>query len=162
MLAQKSSHYGTPPTNVIDGDHKFGIGDIVLIAYRNKIDSEKGENRTDLKNFYMGQKESDDCLALIAWLYQPTHLVEAAGLNAKGEREKASSGEKAYHGKHEVITSNHLAIVSIPTFEKVFNKDIERLDETQDNICMKQYYYRQSFDFTTKTLFVSFTHLRLV
>lgn len=64
--------------------------------------------------------------ALVAWLYWPADLKAA-----HGQGEPPKNGRKGYHGDYELVPSNHLDIMDVRTFDRVFG-------EGDINVCFEK------------------------
>ncbi|KFX99928.1 hypothetical protein V490_01579 [Pseudogymnoascus sp. VKM F-3557] len=77
--------------------------------------------------------------ALIAWMYWPDQLV-----NAHMAPEAPGSGRRWYHGKHELIASNHLDVVDITSMAGPAS--VAQWVEDDDDSTQEGYYWRQTFN----------------
>ena len=64
------------------------------------------------------------------------------------------SGRRNYHGKHELIASNHMEVVDVCTFAGLAS--VTCWKETHDEETQTDLYWRQTFDYRTAQLSVSF------
>jgi hypothetical protein len=74
----------------------------------------------------------------VYWLYWPSELPE---------------GAKSYHGKSELVASNHMEIIDATTVSD--KADVLHLLEQEDAPTVTGLYWRQKFDYTSKRLSVS-------
>lgn len=86
--------------------------------------------------------------ALVVWMYWPDQL-----LNAHVGRETAKSGQRSYHGKHELIASNHLDVMDVTTLAG--KAPVKQWLEEDDNDVQDGLYWRQTYDIKTGNLSVS-------
>jgi hypothetical protein len=67
-----------------------------------------------------------------------------------------TSGQRKYHGSHELIASNYMEVLDVLSFAG--KADVFQWDEEDDNLQHKLY-WRQTFCRETQELSVSITHL---
>lgn len=81
------------------------------------------------------------------WMYWPDDLpmLKDCAVTAAGRRN--------YHGKHELIASNHMEILSVCTFAGLAS--VSLWQETDDDEAQTGLYWRQTYDYRTGQLSVS-------
>jgi len=86
-------------------------------------------------------------LLQLYWMYWPDYLpnLKDCAITATGRRN--------YHGKHEIIASNHMEILNVCTFAGLASVGLWQ--ETDDNEALTGLYWRQTFDYRTGQLSVS-------
>ncbi len=62
-------------------------------------------------------------------------------------------GRRKYHGKHELIASNHMEILNVCTFAGLAS--VTPWQETDNDDAQTDLYWRQTFDYRTGQLSVS-------
>jgi hypothetical protein len=67
----------------------------------------------------------------------------------------AEAGRRKYHGKHELIASNHMEIINVCSLAGLAS--INAWQENDDDEAHTSLYWRQTFDYRTRQLSVSFT-----
>jgi hypothetical protein len=67
------------------------------------------------------------------------------------------SGQRKYHGSHELIASNYMEVLDVLSFAG--KADVVQWDEVDDNLTSKLY-WRQTFNRETQELSVSANYLR--
>lgn len=85
--------------------------------------------------------------ALCAWLYWPEQLQRA-----HVGREAPENGRRAYHGKHELMASNHLDVCDVTSFAG--HAPVEQWLEEDDNDVQTGLYWRQIYDIRSGNLSV--------
>ncbi|KFY24515.1 hypothetical protein V491_02127 [Pseudogymnoascus sp. VKM F-3775] len=93
----------------------------------------------------MRAKDAYHIYAPIAWMYWPDQLV-----NAHMGPEAPKSGGRWYHGKHEVIASNHLDVVDIASMAG--HATVAQWFEDDDDNTHHGFYWRQTFNVMTGAL----------
>jgi hypothetical protein len=99
----------------------------------------------DERKFYVAQileiRANDPCqvFALVAWMYWPDQLV-----NAHVGAEKPMSLRRWYHGKHELIASNHLDIEDVTSLAGL--APVAQWLEEYDDKVQEGLYWRQTFN----------------
>lgn len=85
--------------------------------------------------------------ALVAWMYWPDQLV---GAHVGAETPK--SLRRWYHGKHELVASNHLDIEDVTSIAG--HAPVAQWLEEDDDKIQEGLYWRQTFDVMTRNLSV--------
>lgn len=126
---QKNDYvFVAPPSLVLDGnddERKFWVAQILEIR----------------------AKDSRHVYALIAWMYWPDQLVDA---HVGGEKPK--SLRRWYHGKHELVASNHLDIQDVTSMAGV--APVTQWLEEDEEGAQEGLYWRQTFNIVTGSLSV--------
>ncbi|KFY58090.1 hypothetical protein V496_06246 [Pseudogymnoascus sp. VKM F-4515 (FW-2607)] len=90
-------------------------------------------------------KSAGHVYAVIAWMYWPDQLVKA---HMRAETPK--SGRCWYHGKHELVASNHLDILDVECMAG--RASVAQWLEGDDDVILEGFYWRQMLDSTTGIL----------
>lgn len=85
--------------------------------------------------------------ALIAWMYRPDEL-----LSAHMGTETPTSGRRWYHGKHELVASNHLEVLDVNSMAG--HATVAQWFEDDDDNTQHAFYWRQTFNIMSKCLSV--------
>lgn len=89
--------------------------------------------------------DASNVFVLVVWLYWPEQLI-----GAHVGKEKAEGGARAYHGKSELIASNHLEILNVHSFAG--KATVEHWLEEDDGSIQEELYWRQTYDIHTRNL----------
>jgi hypothetical protein len=73
---------------------------------------------------------------------------------------KTASGRRSYHGKHELIASNHMEILSVCTFAGLASVNYWPEEDHED--CLDELYWRQTYDYRVRHLSVSSSERHLL
>ena len=82
--------------------------------------------------------DSSNVFVRVYWMYWPDELPR---------------GREYYHGRSELVGSNHLEIIDAMTVSE--KAQVTILEESEDSPAATGLYWRQKFDFVTKKLAVS-------
>ncbi|KAK6505340.1 hypothetical protein TWF481_007245 [Arthrobotrys musiformis] len=128
----KMPKYGT----FVHGNVNFKVGDIVEIKRPEDDDETSGPRKEWFAKVQDVRAESSAKVFLrIAWFYWPEDLP---------------GGRMEYHGRNELVESNHPDIVDATTVNS--KPDIKEWDESDEDVTFDGYYYRQQFDYLSKQL----------
>lgn len=128
---------------------KFGVGDFILINHsnipQNKLMDQTEDKAVELdrQHFWPAQvlevraSDAQHVYLRVFWLYWPDELP---------------MGRQAYHGRSEVVMSNHMETVDAMTV--ACGAEIKHWLEEDDDDDLGPIFYRQYFDCITKTLSV--------
>ncbi|KFX94237.1 hypothetical protein V490_04447 [Pseudogymnoascus sp. VKM F-3557] len=111
----------------------------------------KLDGNDDERKFWVAQileiraKDSRHVYALVAWLYWPDELV-----NVRVGTETPKSGRRWYHGKHELVASNHLDIEDVTSMAG--HAPVAQWLEEDDDKIQEGLYWRQTYDIMTGKL----------
>lgn len=118
----------------------------------------KLDGNEDERKFWVAQileiraKDPRHVYALVAWLYWPDELV-----NVRVGTEAPKSGRRWYHGKHELVASNHLDIEDVTSMAG--HAPVAQWLEEDDDKIQEGLYWRQTYDIMTGKLSVC-THAK--
>jgi len=126
-------------------DHEFHQGNFIFVNRAERPPEPPSEDATDdeliewqRKHMWVGRiqqvkaAKADEVLVRVFWLYWPEELP---------------SGRAPYHGKHEMVLSNHADIIDATSMSGL--ADVTFWDEKDDTDApMGQIYWRQTLDFT--------------
>ncbi|WQF90333.1 Putative BAH domain, P-loop containing nucleoside triphosphate hydrolase [Colletotrichum destructivum] len=106
--------------------------------------SKSGENWVA---FILEIRASDEyhVFARVYWMYWPEELPEGT---MDGERYPA--GRQSYHGRNELIASNHMDIINVARVTSP--ADVKQWNEENDEEIQEALYWRQALDYRTKQL----------
>lgn len=119
----------------------------------------KLDGNDDERKFWVAQireiraKDSRHVYALVAWLYWPDELV-----NVRVGTEAPKSGRRWYHGKHELVASNHLDVEDVTSMAG--HAAVAQWLEEDDDKIQEGLYWRQTFDIMTGKLSVCTYHCK--
>ncbi|OBT40423.1 hypothetical protein VE00_08876 [Pseudogymnoascus sp. WSF 3629] len=105
----------------------------------------------DERKFYVAQileiraKDPRQVYALVAWMYWPDQLI-----NAHVGAERPMSLRRWYHGKHELVASNHLDIEDVTSLAG--HAPVAQWLEEHDDKIQEGLYWRQTFNAITGNL----------
>ena len=125
----------------IVAERQFGINDFI---YVNNGTSALAKGTEDDRKFWIARvlevrASSPSAVYLrVYWMYWPTELP---------------SGQDHYHGKSELVASNHMEIIDAMTVSGL--AEVTHLVEQDDAPIATGLYWRQRFDFRTQKLSVS-------
>ncbi|KFY27453.1 hypothetical protein V491_00906 [Pseudogymnoascus sp. VKM F-3775] len=83
--------------------------------------------------------------ALVVWMYRPDELPRA-----RMGTEAPTSGRRWYHGKHELVASNHLDIVDVNSMAG--HATVAQWFEDDDDNTHHGFYWRQTFNIISRSL----------
>jgi hypothetical protein len=86
----------------------------------------------------------------VAWLYWPEELPPPK--TKTSDTVNSISGQRTYHGSHELIASNYMEVLDVLSFAG--KADVMQWEEQDDNLTSKLY-WRQTFCRETQELSVS-------
>jgi hypothetical protein len=86
-------------------------------------------------------------LSQLYWMYWPHDLPNLKDCAA------TAAGRRNYHGKYELIASNHMEILNVCTFAGLAS--VSLWQENDDDVALTGLYWRQTFDYRTGQLSVS-------
>jgi len=131
--------------NIINMGEKYSSKEYVWV---NNNEGGEGKNLPagDNRNFWVARilefraKSASQVYARSYWLYWPDDLP-----NCQNKNESKSSGRRPYHGKHELIASNHMDVIDVTTFAG--KASVRHWVEEDDNDpAQSDLYWRQTFD----------------
>jgi len=141
---------------IIVNNQSFGCGQCVFIRSEEtqpilRDDSSETEDQVlttegfDLKSWKavileIRALDESHVYLLVAWLYRPAYDLP--------------NGAEPYHGNHELIPSNELAIIDAKTINGLL--DVNYWDEMVEDVQYNagDYFWRQTYDFTKQKLSV--------
>src|SRR5258708_4643357 len=103
---------------------------------------EEGDKKSEEEDFWIGRclecRATDPChvYALVAWLYWPKDLPKCRDQNSI-----TAPGARDYHGKFELVASNHLEVLDVTTFAGKAIVDQWQEDD-EDNDVQTHLYWR--------------------
>jgi len=124
--------------NFIVGERQYATGDFV---YVNNGSLSQGEETDDDHKFYIARVlevravSSSEVYLRVYWLYWPDELP---------------LGAQYYHGRCELVASNHMEIIDAMTVSS--KAEVDHLLEDADAPVATNMYWRQRFDFLTNKL----------
>jgi len=122
-------------------ERQFAVHDYIFV---NNGQIAHGEETDDDKQFWIARvlevRASSPASVYIRvfWMYWPSELPE---------------GAQHYHGKNELVASNHMEIIDATTISD--KADVTHILEKEDAPTVTGLYWRQKFDFTSRKLSVS-------
>lgn len=135
---------------VIVGEEAFGVNDFVSINHSNIAHGEL-YSPEDEKIFWVARvlevraRDSQNVYLRVFWMYWPEELP---------------MGAQPYHGKHELVASNHMEIIDAMTVAS--KASVSHWLEKDEEKVLDALYWRQTFDFQTQTLSVSITSVSVL
>lgn len=121
-------------TDKLVGNESISTGQCILVKHD---DSEEAkidiENQWKAKVLEVRALDSEHVYIRVAWLNRPEDL---------------ESGRKPYHGKNELIPTNHMDVVDAMAVNG--SLEVEHWDDKEDDSAMmndEQFFWRQTFDF---------------
>ena len=131
------------------GNNTFGIHDFI---YVNHSEAKHGAliPDEDEHHFWIARVlevravDPQHVYLRVYWMYWPSELP---------------TGRMSYHGKNELVASNHMEIIDAMTVSELAS--VEHYEETDESAPMVGLYWRQTFDFVTQKLSVSHSILRI-
>ncbi len=130
------------------GDETFGVNDFVSVNHSN-IAHGALLSTDDEKLFWIARvlevraSDSQHVYLRVFWMYWPDELP---------------GGARDYHGKHELIASNHMEIIDAMTVAGKAN--VSHWLEKDEEKVLDALYWRQTFSFHGQSLSVSLRSLR--
>ena len=125
------------------GDETFAVNEFVSINHSNLAHGELLTTE-DEKLFWVARvlevraMDSQNVYLRVFWMYWPDELP---------------MGRQGYHGKHELIASNHMEIIDAMTVAGKASVS-HWLEKDEENV-LDALYWRQTFNWQTQTLSVS-------
>ncbi|KAH7116286.1 hypothetical protein EDB81DRAFT_246352 [Dactylonectria macrodidyma] len=137
-------------------NRKFERGDFVLVA--NEITVKKANNARDSKQttgesshfwiaYILEIRAADEnrVFARVYWMYWPDELPPGT-INGK----KSIRGRQLYHGRNELIASNHMDVIDVLSVEGPAS--VKQWMESSDDEFNSDFFWRQRFNYYQKRL----------
>ncbi|KAK2036155.1 hypothetical protein LZ31DRAFT_561345 [Colletotrichum somersetense] len=107
----------------------------------------KPKSEDDWVAFILEIRASDKqhVYARVYWMYWPEELPEGTM-----DGEKYPGGRQSYHGRNELIASNHMDIINVISVTSPVN--VKQWKEEDDQDAPEALYWRQALDYQTKQL----------
>lgn len=123
------------------GIESIAIGDFVLVKHDETDDSAvDGSSDWKAKVLEVRALDAEHVYIRISWLNRPEDLV---------------GGRQDYHGKNELVPTNQIDIIDAMTVNGRFDlKHWDEIEEIDQDGALREdvYYWRQTFDFTSRSL----------
>ena len=122
-------------------EKQFAVHDYIFV---NNGQISQGNDTDDDKQFWIARvlevraSSPANVYIRVFWMYWPSELP---------------GGAQHYHGKSELVASNHMEIIDATTISD--KADVSHVLEKEDAPTVTGLYWRQKFDFTSKKLSVS-------
>ncbi|KAK9443892.1 BAH domain-containing protein [Metarhizium brunneum] len=144
--------------NFILNGRKYGTHDFVYVANDDSIEAEKIASREEgvgsllqLTKYWVAKilesRAADEhhVYARIYWMYSPDELPP----NTR-HGEEMIEGRQSYHGKNELIASNHMDVINVVSI--VTEAQVHQWIESNDDEVHDALYWRQAFNIATLQL----------
>ncbi|KAF3939919.1 hypothetical protein ABW19_dt0203150 [Dactylella cylindrospora] len=123
---------------VVSGSH-FNKGEIVEVNWdiirEDEVDDDDESKPWIARVLEIRAADPSHVYLRVAWFYWPEQLP---------------NGPESYHGQNEIIESNHCDIIDVMTV--MGPAEVMKWNEDDDELELQGYYYRQKFDYLTKSL----------
>lgn len=138
------------PKGAVERDKDFWIARILQVRAANP------QHVYALVSLLSSRRRAHILIYQVAWMYWPEELPPPRTKTA--DTINSTSGQRKYHGGHELIASNYMEVLDVLSFAG--KADVIQWDEKDDDIKSKLY-WRQTFCRETQELSVSATSLRI-